>query len=75
MTPLVDQRGGSDLFGRELHATIVPLFADQLAAAAGLVGGEAAEGRPVVIVRGLRLDGATGTAGDLVWTAAEDLFA
>jgi coenzyme F420-0:L-glutamate ligase/coenzyme F420-1:gamma-L-glutamate ligase len=74
VTPLLDQRGTHDLFGRELRATIVPL-ADQLAAAAGLVGGEGAEGIPVVIVRGLRLDGAAGSASELVWSPEEDLFA
>ncbi len=48
---LVDQRGHSDLYGRTLQATIVPM-ADQLAGAAALIGGEAAEGLPVVIAAG-----------------------
>ena len=74
VTPLVDQRGSHDLFGRELGATIIPL-ADQLASAAGLVGGEGAEGIPVVVVRGLDLAGAAGSSGELLWSPEEDLFA
>jgi coenzyme F420-0:L-glutamate ligase/coenzyme F420-1:gamma-L-glutamate ligase len=49
---LWDLRGQPDLFGTRLHATDVG-FADEIAAAAGLVLGQAAEGVPVVIVRGL----------------------
>lgn len=49
---LLDRRGERDLFGRVLRVTEVAL-ADQVAAAAALVQGEAAEGRPVVLVRGL----------------------
>jgi coenzyme F420-0:L-glutamate ligase/coenzyme F420-1:gamma-L-glutamate ligase len=47
-----DQRGGRDLNGRVLEATFTA-FADQIAAAADLVAGQADEGRPVVLVRGL----------------------
>lgn len=49
---LHDRRGERDRFGRVLQVTEVAL-ADQVAAAAALVQGEAAEGRPVVLVRGL----------------------
>ncbi len=49
---LLDRRGERDRFGRVLRVTEVAL-ADQVAAAAALVQGEAAEGRPVVLVRGL----------------------
>jgi coenzyme F420-0:L-glutamate ligase/coenzyme F420-1:gamma-L-glutamate ligase len=49
---LWDWRGRPDLFGRALQVTEVA-FADELAAAAGLVLGQAAEAVPVVIVRGL----------------------
>ena len=48
-----DQRGQPDLDGRILQFTITAL-ADQVAAAADLVAGQAAEGRPVVLVRGVR---------------------
>jgi len=49
---LWDLRGNPDLFGYTLQSTEVG-FADEIAAAAGLVQGQAAEGLPVVIVRGL----------------------
>lgn len=48
---LIDERGWQDLFGYTLKATIVGV-ADELAAAASLVMGQAAEGTPVVHVRG-----------------------
>ena len=51
MKPLRDRRGETDLFGRELQATIIAV-ADEIAAAASLVMGEAAEGIPAAIVRG-----------------------
>lgn len=48
---LVDLRGRPDLFGRELRASLLAA-ADELAAAASLVMGQAAEGCPAVHVRG-----------------------
>lgn len=48
---LVDLRGEPDLFGYELQVSEVGA-ADELAAAASLVMGQAAEGTPVVHVRG-----------------------
>lgn len=52
LAPVQDLRGVSDLFGEPLRHTDVG-FTDQIAAAASLVMGQAAEGCPVVIVRGL----------------------
>lgn len=72
---LDDQRGSTDLFGRVLEATVVPT-ADLLAAAAGLVTGEAAEGIPVVVVRGAGANADPGgRAADLLRLPEEDLFA
>lgn len=51
MLPLRDRCGESDLFDRELKATITAV-ADEIAAAASLVIGEGAEGTPAAIVRG-----------------------
>jgi len=48
---LVDLRGQPDLFGRELQITEVGA-ADELAAAASLIMGQADEGTPIVHVRG-----------------------
>lgn len=53
--PVQNQRGQHDLFGRPLRATQVAL-ADQLAAAAQLVMGQAAEATPVVLIRGLNVE-------------------
>jgi len=52
LVPVQDLRGQPDLFGYRLQHTTVG-FADQIAAAASLVMGQADEGRPVVLVRGL----------------------
>ena len=49
---LLDLRGRRDLEGRPLQVTQVGL-ADQIASAAQLLMGEADEGRPAVLVRGL----------------------
>jgi coenzyme F420-0:L-glutamate ligase/coenzyme F420-1:gamma-L-glutamate ligase len=52
LEPLWDQRGDVDMFGKVLEVTEVAI-ADQVAAAANLVMGEATEATPVAIVRGL----------------------
>ena len=52
LVPVQDLRGQPDLFGYRLQHTTVG-FADQIAAAASLVMGQADEGRPAVLVRGL----------------------
>lgn len=52
LVPVQDLRGRPDLFGYHLQYTTVG-FADQVAAAASLVMGQADEGLPVVLVRGL----------------------
>ncbi|MCQ8898028.1 MAG: coenzyme F420-0:L-glutamate ligase [Hadesarchaea archaeon] len=52
----LDCRGRTDLFGRRLRVTRRAL-ADQLATAAELLMGEAGERIPLVVVRGLRLEG------------------
>lgn len=71
---LWDQRGGKDLFGRKLEMTITAL-ADQVAAAADLVAGQAAEGRPVVLVRGLSFPVGTHSVSELLRPAGEDVYA
>ena len=52
LTPVQDLRGQPDLFGHQLQSTTVG-FADQIAAGASLVMGQADEGLPAVLVRGL----------------------
>jgi coenzyme F420-0:L-glutamate ligase / coenzyme F420-1:gamma-L-glutamate ligase len=70
---LCDQRGKRDLFGRALTHTETAL-ADQIAAAADLVAGQAAEGRGAVLVRGLRFPSSSGGAGALCRVPEEDLY-
>ena len=74
LPPLWDRRGEVDLFGRVLEHTITAL-ADQVAAAADLVAGQAAEGRAVVLVRGLSFPVGPHGAGELCRPASEDLYA
>jgi coenzyme F420-0:L-glutamate ligase/coenzyme F420-1:gamma-L-glutamate ligase len=70
---LLDLRGQPDLFGRTLMVSITG-FADEIAAAAGLVMGQGAEGRPAVLVRGLQWAAPAVPASELVRVGAEDLF-
>lgn len=71
---LWDLRGRPDLFGAILHATEVG-FADELAAAAGLVLGQAAEGIPVAIIRGLHFPAdESACAANLVRPRELDLY-
>ena len=51
LEPLSNQIGDPDLYGRPLEVTEVAI-ADEMAAAASLVMGQAAEGCPVVLLRG-----------------------
>jgi coenzyme F420-0:L-glutamate ligase/coenzyme F420-1:gamma-L-glutamate ligase len=70
---LRDLRGGRDREGRSLQTTQVAL-ADAVAAAAGLVMGEATEGTPVVHVRGLDISGPLTDGQVLIRPLDEDLF-
>jgi coenzyme F420-0:L-glutamate ligase / coenzyme F420-1:gamma-L-glutamate ligase len=70
---VVDLRGQPDLFGRTLQASVVG-FADEIAAAASLVMGQAAEALPVVLVRGVAWNAAASAARTLIRPEQEDLF-
>ncbi len=72
---LNDLRGTTDLFGRTLQVSEVAV-ADSLAAAAVLAMGEAAEGTPLVLVRGgfARHEHGRQTARNALRPADEDLF-
>jgi coenzyme F420-0:L-glutamate ligase/coenzyme F420-1:gamma-L-glutamate ligase len=70
---LVDLRGTEDLFGYTLQVTMVAA-ADELAAAASLVMGQAAEGTPVVHVRGFPYPLRDGSLGELIRTREFDMF-
>lgn len=70
---VVDMRGRADLYGRTLRSTEVGQ-ADEIAAAASLVMGQADEGRPVVIVRGLSYDQRPASAREITRERELDLF-
>lgn len=71
---LHSQVGHTDLDGRVLEATVTAL-ADQVAAAADLLAGQADEGRPVVLVRGLRFAEQATSARALQRLPEQDLYA
>ncbi len=70
---VVDLRGKPDLFGYNLRITQVGA-ADELAAAASLMMGQAAEGTPVIHVRGFPYPLREGSLSELLRPLEEDLF-
>ncbi len=70
---LVSRVGTRDLFGRPLRVTEIAA-ADELASAASLLMGQAAEGLPAILVRGLRLDAPACPAAALLRNRETDLF-
>lgn len=70
---IIDERGWKDLFGYTLQATIIGV-ADELAAAASLVMGQAAEGTPVVHVRGFPYPLGEGSLQELIRPKDMDMF-
>lgn len=73
LAPISDFRGFPDRFGYILHSTTMAR-ADELAAAAGLLSGQADEGLPVVIIRGAIFQAEPGQAVDLQRPVEKDLF-
>jgi coenzyme F420-0:L-glutamate ligase/coenzyme F420-1:gamma-L-glutamate ligase len=70
---IIDWRGHPDLFGRTLEVTETG-FADEIAAAASLVMGQADEAMPMVLVRGLTWIAPEADAAALVRPPEHDLF-
>jgi coenzyme F420-0:L-glutamate ligase/coenzyme F420-1:gamma-L-glutamate ligase len=70
---VIDWRGQPDLFGRKLEVTETG-FADEIAAAASLVQGQADEARPIVVVRGLTWSAPDAPGAALVRPPEHDLF-
>lgn len=70
---LVDRRGWRDIFGYQLKITVIAA-ADELAAAASLVMGEAAERIPAVHVRGFPYPLCEGSMKELLRPKEQDLF-
>lgn len=71
--PVRDQVGKPDLYGRPLEVTEVAV-ADELAAAASFVMGQAAEACPVVLVRGARWESSETGSRCLLRDPALDMF-
>jgi coenzyme F420-0:L-glutamate ligase/coenzyme F420-1:gamma-L-glutamate ligase len=70
---LLDMIGQPDMFGRPMQMTEIAV-ADEIAAGASLLMGQAAEGLPVVVVRGLTFDAAARPASALVRPRERDMF-
>jgi len=70
---LLDERGWPDLFGFTLQITVVAV-ADELAAAASLVMGQASEGLPVVLVRGFPYALREGSLAEILRPREQDMF-
>jgi len=70
---LLDLVGAPDMFGRPMQVTEIAV-ADEIAAGASLLMGQAAEGLPVVVVRGLRFAAAPRPASALVRPRERDMF-
>jgi coenzyme F420-0:L-glutamate ligase/coenzyme F420-1:gamma-L-glutamate ligase len=70
---LIDERGWKDLFGYTLQITVLGA-ADELAAAASLAMGQAAEGTPVVHVRGFPYPLREGALNELLRPKDQDMF-
>jgi len=65
--------GEADLYGRELKATEI-CVADEIASSASLLMGQADEGIPAVIVRGLSHFNSHASAKDILRPKSKDLF-
>ncbi len=70
---LVDRVGAADLFGRKLKVTEIA-FADELASAASMLMGQAGEGLPAILVRGLCLESFERPAAALIRSRERDMF-
>jgi len=73
LAPLRDLRGTPDLFGAPLRHSLQAV-GDELAAAANLVMGQAAESVPVVLIRGFAHESEDGAARNLLRPRDQDVF-
>ena len=71
---LIDERGNKDLYGNILKFTQIAI-ADELAAASSLLMGQAAQKKPVVIIKGYKfIQSNVSDAKTLIRSENEDLF-
>ncbi|HML05152.1 MAG TPA: coenzyme F420-0:L-glutamate ligase [Methanobacterium sp.] len=77
MDPLWDRKGEKDLYGRELQTTSIAV-ADELASTASILMGQADEGIPVVLIKGVnyvsKLKNNNATSKDLIRPKKYDIF-
>jgi coenzyme F420-0:L-glutamate ligase/coenzyme F420-1:gamma-L-glutamate ligase len=73
LVPVENRIGERDLFDRPLEITEVAV-ADELAAAASFLMGQAAEGAPVVLIRGAQVRAAEQGSAALIRPREQDLF-
>lgn len=73
LEPLLSYIGQEDLYGYVLRVSIEAV-ADELAATASLLQGQAAEGTPLVLIRGARFQVGPGGAARLLRDPALDMF-
>ena len=73
MNPVNNRVGSRDLYGRELEVTEIAT-ADELASAASVLMGQAAEGCPVVVVRGAAWSPSEQGSASLLRSRDTDLF-
>lgn len=73
MSPFTRNAGRRDLYGRELRSSLV-CIADELASAAELIMGQANEGIPVVLIRGITPPKTIGSAVEILRSRNQDLF-
>lgn len=73
LLPLTDKRGAPDLFGHTLQVTVLAT-ADELAAAASILQGAAAERSPIVHLRGAMHRPGDGHLAELLRPRSLDLF-
>ena len=71
--PLENRIGTRDLFGRALEVTQIAV-ADELAAASSFLMGQAAEGAPVVLIRGADITRSEANSTALIRARAQDMF-
>jgi coenzyme F420-0:L-glutamate ligase / coenzyme F420-1:gamma-L-glutamate ligase len=70
---LLSQIGVPDIFGRAMRVTEIAI-ADEIASAASLLMGQAGQGLPIILVRGLKLQGAASPAAALARPKNQDMF-
>ncbi len=70
---IVDQKGHTDRYGYHLKATEIGA-ADELAAGASLLMGQADESRPVIIARGFPYELRSGALSEILRAEKDDLF-